>query len=149
MRIKNYLEDNTISLDDKLIGTDHEDADSTKNYTVGDLQLAIRGYKVYTALLTQVGTNPPTATVLENTIGTIGFEYLSIGRYKIISDTLFIENKTFALIGNTTDDYRNASENLFSAKLSFGSANQSTIMIVSDGTNGDMYNTPIEIKIYN
>jgi hypothetical protein len=27
-------------------------------------------YKVYTALLTQTGTNPPVATVLENTLGT-------------------------------------------------------------------------------
>jgi hypothetical protein len=32
-------------------------------------------YKVYTALLTQTGTDAPVATVLENTLGEVVFEY--------------------------------------------------------------------------
>jgi hypothetical protein len=39
-------------------------------------------YRVYTALLTQVGTNAPTATILENTLGlTPNFEYANSGTY--------------------------------------------------------------------
>lgn len=39
-------------------------------------------YSVYTALLTQSGTNPPTATVLENTLGvSITWGYGSLGNY--------------------------------------------------------------------
>lgn len=147
MRIKNYLEDNTISLDDKLIGTDHEDADSTKNYTVGDLQLAIRGYKVYTALLTQVGTNPPTATVLENTIGTITFSYDSIGNYNINSSGLFTLNKTTVFTGmNVKNDL---------GIIGFAHETINTIPIVTvntnlltTGQNGLLYNAPIEIRVY-
>lgn len=37
MRIKNYLEDGTISLNDKFIGTDANDSDSTKSYTIQDI----------------------------------------------------------------------------------------------------------------
>jgi hypothetical protein len=37
----------------------------------------------------------PTATILENTIGNIWFEYSAAGIYNIKSDNLFILNKTF------------------------------------------------------
>lgn len=44
----------------------------------------IRGYKVYTALLSQTGATPPVATVLENTIGiTPSFLYNGTGNYEI------------------------------------------------------------------
>ena len=47
-------------------------------------------YKVYTALLTQSGTNAPVATVLENTLGEITFSYENQGIYNIVSSSLFI-----------------------------------------------------------
>ena len=47
------------------------------------------GYKVYTALINQVSTDPPTAIVLENTIGPIWWSYISTGKYQINSDRLF------------------------------------------------------------
>ena len=40
-----------------------------------------RPYKVYTALLTQTGTNAPAATVLENTIGDIVWSRDDAGNY--------------------------------------------------------------------
>lgn len=53
-------------------------------------------YKVYTALLTQTGTDAPTATVLENTLGNITFAYDAVGVYSIISpNNLFTLNKTW------------------------------------------------------
>ena len=53
-------------------------------------------YKVYTALLTQEGQQPPTAIVLENTIGNLVWIYRSDGYYGLEStDFPFTENKTF------------------------------------------------------
>jgi hypothetical protein len=37
MKIKDYLNDGLITLDDKLIGTDAGDSNSTKSYTIQDL----------------------------------------------------------------------------------------------------------------
>ena len=53
------------------------------------------GYKIYTALITQVSTDPPVAKVLENTIGQVWWSYQSTGIYKINSDRLFPFNKTY------------------------------------------------------
>ena len=49
------------------------------NFNTGE---ATPQYKVYTALLSQSGTNAPTATVLENTLGqTITWSYNGIGNF--------------------------------------------------------------------
>ena len=54
-----------------------------------------RPYKVYTALLTQSGTDAPVATVLENTLGgDVVWEYTNIGNYTATSNNLFTLNKT-------------------------------------------------------
>ena len=36
-KINSYATDNSLSYNDKLIGTDAEDQDKTKNYTIGDI----------------------------------------------------------------------------------------------------------------
>ena len=56
-----------------------------------------RPYKVYTALLTQSGTNAPVATVLENTLGgAVTFTYESVGFYKVITPAGVLTNgRTF------------------------------------------------------
>jgi len=52
-------------------------------------------YKVYTALLTQSGTDAPVATVLENTLGgTLVWTRYSAGIYKATLSSVFTENKT-------------------------------------------------------
>lgn len=71
------------------------------NITInGDLIItgdtSIRPYKVYTALLSQEGSSAPQAIVLENTIGTLSWDYRDPGYYGLTSqDNLFIDNKTF------------------------------------------------------
>lgn len=66
-----------------------------------------KGYKVYTALLTQTGTNAPVATVLENTLGETPTWYYDfydegVGRYQArFTSSILTENKTFAYISNT------------------------------------------------
>jgi len=59
-------------------------------------------YKVYTALLSQTGTNNPLATVLENTTGAnITFPKQFAGQYQIISDVpVFTIGKTFCIVTN-------------------------------------------------
>lgn len=66
--------------------------------TVGDL----RGYKVYTALLTQSGEDPPVATVLENTIGDIVWGYYGVGVYSAVLVDAFSVDKTMALINGSS-----------------------------------------------
>ena len=54
-----------------------------------------RPYKVYTALLTQSGTDAPVATVLENTLGgEVVWGRGAIGIYTAISDVDLISGKT-------------------------------------------------------
>lgn len=103
-------------------------------------------YKVYTALLTQTGTNAPTAVVLENTLGTISFAYSAVGGYNITSSSLFTLNKTFFIITNNSS---------LEYALIYTYSNASTLSItISDiltatGLNDLLLNTPIEIRVYN
>ena len=57
-----------------------------------------RPYKVYTALVTQSGTNAPTATVLENTLGgTPTWAFSSAGTFTLTLTGAFTNNKTTPL----------------------------------------------------
>ena len=51
--------------------------------------------KIYKALITQSGTDAPTVTILENTIGNIVWSYDSTGTYFGTLINAFTENKTF------------------------------------------------------
>jgi hypothetical protein len=53
------------------------------------------GYKEYVALLTQVGTDAPVATVLNNSIGSLVWSRTNVGQYVLTSAVnAFLENKT-------------------------------------------------------
>lgn len=70
---------------------------TTANQVVVKSQLdaAARPYKVYTALLTQTGTNAPTATVLENTLGgTVVWSRGATGVYIGTLTNTFLSGKT-------------------------------------------------------
>jgi len=70
---------------------------STTKGEKGDANSAANlGYKVYTALLTQTGTDAPTAIILQNTLGGIPtFTYETVGDYKIIlADKLTASKRT-------------------------------------------------------
>ena len=57
-------------------------------------------YKVYTALLTQTGTNAPVATILQNTLGGIPiFSYVSTGEYNITLTGKLTASKRFIFFG--------------------------------------------------
>ena len=110
---------------------------------------AVPSYKVYTALLTQTGTNAPVATVLENTLGSITYIYNSDGYYSIISDNLFT-NKTFLTITNITDigDYTGLNAcNI--VKIDNSTFDIKTISSSNVIANECLLNSPIEIRVYN
>ena len=114
--------------------------------TVGELNQVVNGverpYRVYTALLTQSGTDAPVATILENTIGDIVWERGSAGNYTGTLTNAFIENKTFILatLGGAEIVIISASSSINIIRIN---TNDTTNFIDFDG---DM---SIEIRVYN
>jgi hypothetical protein len=113
-------------------------------------------YKVYTALLSQSGTNPPVATVLENTLGvSITWAYGSLGNYNtnyITGDT----NKVaiFCSQGSSPVSYSILSyANSSGPTVAFNIqtlANYTGAFIGAIGpNNGLLSNAFVEIRIYN
>ena len=78
-------------------------------YTMQDVSDSIQPYKVYTALLTQTGTDAPVATILQNTLGgTPVWSRSGVGTYAITLAGAFPINKTvcFLTIENNYSDGR-------------------------------------------
>ncbi len=110
-------------------------------------------YLVYTALLTQSGTDAPVATVLENTLGgTVVWSYSDVGRYVGTLSGAFTSNKT-AIFCNLGVDlsapvtvrmegYRN-NANTVEVRL-YDPINDAT----SDDILGDNMTSIIEIRVY-
>jgi hypothetical protein len=127
------------SLIDLVEKKDYINNEKTEYYSLDD----IRGYKVYTALLSQSGTDAPTAVVLENTIGNIWFTYSEQGFYKIKNDSnLFITGKTFFYIAQFSPDSSS------SFALFIGDENTMNIEALN-GFDDSLLNTSIEIRVYN
>jgi hypothetical protein len=106
--------------------------------------------KVWKALITQTGTNAPTATVLENTTGeTFTFNYVGVGVYDIISSGIFNEDKTIHYHGDPTG----TPGQVQATKLMFiKSVTQLRINTFSDfastAANALLTKTPVVILIY-
>lgn len=66
----------------------------------GDVMGTLPSYKVYSAILNQSGTNPPVATILENTLGvTPTWYYDSQGNYRAEALGVFTLGKTVIVPG--------------------------------------------------
>jgi hypothetical protein len=90
----------------------------------------------------------PVVTVLENTIGNIWWTYAQAGIYFGHSSNLFTQNKTLILLGTLTN---NSYDKTFVTNTSltdsiFELAVQETSWTEVDG---ELNNTPIEIRVYN
>lgn len=105
---------------------------------------SIRPYKVYTALLTQSGTNPPVATVLENTIGNIWWSYNGVNQFEVKSNDLFTEDKTILFIQGSNDGDTSSSSILNNL---YHIDSDTINCVVSSG--GNLNRTSIEIRVYN
>lgn len=113
-------------------------------------------YKVYTALLTQSGTNAPIANILENTIGNIVWTYEGngvtlIGDYKGTLNGAFLEGKTSVSLTTYADD---VSSSYTSTVINFTSEDfiryntMGSHLNVGDNSQ-DNINVLIEIRVYN
>lgn len=169
-----YEQDENISDNDIILGSDADDNLKTKNYRIGKLkdyfisfvetivgpqgpqgppgESASVNYKVYTALLTQTGTNAPVATVLENTLDTeVIWEYIATGNYRSNIIPTLEDTHTAVFLQTVIVDGEN---NLiqYSILNDFG---VKTVQLLTKSTsspfgkNGVLYKTPIEIRVYN
>lgn len=121
-----------------------QDLSSNKSWVLKE-----RPYKVYTAILTQTGTNPPVATVLENTFNeNFTFTYISTGYYRIESpNESFIFPKTTVIsnLGFTAASYIN------SIQAYRNSSGLCSIFTATNGAAADglLSNAYFEIRVYN
>ena len=106
-----------------------------------------RPYKVYTALLTQSGTNAPVATVLENTLGvTVVWTRIAVGSYRATpSSSIFLGDKTFYIFNS------NNQGSGFEVNSSLNDINDLRIYTVDVGelVDGSLDNLPVEVRVYN
>ena len=114
----------------------------TKKVTIDDVLAGTYTppYKVYSALVSQSGTDAPTAIVLENTIGAITFTYNNTGQYNILSSGLFTTDKTW-----TNPAYN---DNV-PFEMSILRSNANTLYFNVASGNDSLYKTSIEIRVYN
>lgn len=112
---------------------------------IADLGGGGAGYLVYTALLSQTGTDAPVATVLENTLaGTVVWTYDDVGSYIGTLAGVFIINKTVIILG--------ASNGAGQGNAAFRSSDNTVGIVSANGSgtpaNDLLYETPIEIRVY-
>lgn len=105
-------------------------------------------YKVYTALMSQVGTSAPTAIVLENTIGSIVWSRISLGTYRAALAGTFLIDKLFIPCPSGGFD---ASVNIGGGGSSYKLArlNDGFIQLTTSASDDVLNYTPIEIRVYN
>lgn len=106
------------------------------------------GYRSYVALLSQSGTDNPTAIVLENSLGDIVWEYDSPGIYFGNLNNSFPIEKTFVLTpqgGYDTEVLNGGGGDPYSIYR----FNDNSIIVSTSGGDGILNYTPIEIRVYN
>jgi len=113
--------------------------------------------KRYVAVVTQTGTNAPTATVLENSLGgTVVYGYTSTGIYTLTLASAFTQNKTIILSpgiapGYWTELVDDAASITGKVQLAWTSANVLTLK-TRDGTstlaNDILSVVTIKVEVY-
>ena len=125
------------------------DLDYTQKKYVDQKVADSRPYKVYTALLTQTGTDAPVATVLENTLGgEVVWSYIEVGNYfGSISNEGFVNDKTIGFVSNNASTGRYVLIDVYGLipdQIGLQIKNSITNLSI-DGISGQ----PIEIRVYN
>jgi hypothetical protein len=110
----------------------------TELATLGQVN-SFRPYKVYTALLSQSGTNAPVATVLENTLGGVPtYQRNTQGAYQLTLSNAFINLKTALFITDSS-----------ASQLRIYRSSASVINIEMSTGDNTLLNNTIEIRVYN
>ena len=114
-------------------------------------------YKVYTALLTQTGTNAPVATVLENTLGgTPVWDYAGTGQYyATLIGAFTVDKTTVSITMSGTATVAQANTNAIRLTNSLAGVEPDVIVISCSkadtgvGANDLFTKAFIEIRVYN
>ena len=139
----------TPATDDLLLGTQKTTSGTnktnpTKNFTVDSVVQAGLGYTVYTALLTQTGTNAPVVTELKNNTGaTFTWTRFAAGQYRAEANiSVFTANKTAAVFNlggiNGSSTWKRLSDTFFQIETG----------TTSSDLDGFLNNGYLEIRIY-
>ena len=100
------------------------------------------GYKVYTALLTQSGTNAPAQVVGRNTLNcNVSWSYVSPGVYKATTPAAFTIGKTHVYLGSNKVE---GSTTEFKTRL----LNINELLLESTEGNDEIDKLAIRIEIY-
>jgi hypothetical protein len=113
-----------------------------------DFLFLARPYKVYTALMSQLGTSAPTATILENTLGNITWVRINAGVYRGLLGGTFLVDKLFIPCPSGGFD---SAVNISGGGLSYKLVrlNDAFIELTTSATDSVLNYTPIEIRVYN
>lgn len=146
---KDFLE--KINLTETTIETLQTDVEELQNNPIDS-----KPYKVYTALLTQDGSNAPTVVELENTLGlTFTLNRQNTGTYNILGTNIVLPlNKTTVDIGSikSTSNITDAKINVTLTQTGTNAIQINTFMALSSTWNRSdfcLYNTKLEIRVYN
>tara|TARA_A200000159_G_scaffold77563_1_gene71856 strand:- start:255 stop:704 length:450 start_codon:yes stop_codon:yes gene_type:complete len=130
-----------------LIVDTSEDGNPTKTATVSEIISATPGggagsYDTYTALLTQTGSNPPVATVLNNKLtGTMTWARTGGGAYTITSSaTPFTQDKTIVFL--------NGGNNAVTHNVTWNRVSSSVIAITTHNSDDRLTGASFEIRVY-
>lgn len=109
-------------------------------------------YSSYVAMLSQQGTNNPTAITLQSELGTVTLTRIGTGFYKIVFSNTINFDKAFLMIGNDVTLPRN--NRVYIYKGTDGSTFFTTIETraiqggVEAAADGVLSKTPVEIRLY-
>ena len=98
---------------------------------------AFGGYNVYTALISQTGTNAPTVKILDNNLGNIVWSRNGIGEYVGMLNGVFTLNKTWMIVNQYAD-----------FNYSFYYVNNDNIVLDVLAGDGKLNDISIEIRVY-
>lgn len=104
----------------------------------------IKGYKIYTSLLSQSGTSDPTASVLgNNNIGSIAWTRSGIGAYVGTLSGAFPSGKVFILVGQNADGI---TANAF--RIDNNTVTLKTYVTATGGSTDVFSDLSIEVRVY-
>ena len=114
----------------------------TKNFKIGDIVQAGNGFKCYTALINQSGTNNPTAIELKNdTEATMTWTRTSNVEYKVTASSgIFTVNKTIVFLnGGSAENNHDIAWNRLS---------DTEIAVLTHNSDNKLTNASLEVRIY-
>jgi len=110
----------------------------------------VAGAKGYRAMLTQTGTNAPTAVVLQNSLGfAVTYSYVSAGNYSTVQS--FDSNKTYAIMNPNGCNIGLDGGNISSVRRSTGVTPifiRTGNLFTQTNVDGQLQNAAIEIIVY-